>query len=558
MNNTRVPYALRSCVLAALAMVVVAPVLAAPPKYKISIIHMDGWTLEGRHLNNAGQVAGDMCTDDECGLKTFFFDYRNGVEVEIGAGRIYVWNEGLNSKGDIVGGFDNPAEGGEARPYVYMDGVFHELDSDPELDPFVVTTLNDINSSRQAIGDGYFRDGTGLGRPFLWENENITVFPIGPFEGVSARVINNAGQVAGVGQRNSEAHAFLYSDGQFEDLGTVLGADFLYVSHLSGTGILAGGANFPDGTTHAMRSKDGVMVDLGTLGGTESFPVAINNHGHIAGTSRTANGQFRAFLHDGNVMRNLGTLGGTSSSAGHITDNGQVCGTATKGDGSSAGWIFGFAGNKLIDLNSLIASTDPLKAKITIVGAQSCNEFGQVLAVGPDSRFNNRYHWMVLTPVDTTKPAVSAGLTGTKGANGWYKSDVSLVWKTVDAQAPIGSRKGCAAVTVTTDTAGFTSTCVARSLGGTGRKTVTVKRDTTVPTAAISRPAQGTVFNRNQVVRASFACADATAGIQSCAGTVGNGARIDTSKKLTNAMFQVKATDKAGLTRTVTTSYSVK
>ena len=71
------------------------------------------------------------------------------------------------------------------------------------------------------------------------------------------------------------------------------------------------------------------IVDLGTLGGTSSSGVAINDSGQIAGHSSTTNlldHAFRWTRRGG--MQDLGTLGGPFSFATAINDRGQVTGQA--------------------------------------------------------------------------------------------------------------------------------------------------------------------------------------------------------------------------------------
>ena len=76
------------------------------------------------------------------------------------------------------------------------------------------------------------------------------------------------------------------------------------------------------------------MHDLGTLGGTFSEGVAINDSGQVTGSSVTADGEFHAFLWDGTRMQDLGTLGGTHSDGTAINASGQVTGTPSTADGA--------------------------------------------------------------------------------------------------------------------------------------------------------------------------------------------------------------------------------
>ena len=76
------------------------------------------------------------------------------------------------------------------------------------------------------------------------------------------------------------------------------------------------------------------MVDLGTLGGTNSAAFGINDRGQIVGQSQTGAGADRAFLwtvKEG--MVDLGTLGGGSSVAFGINNRGQIVGESQTGLG---------------------------------------------------------------------------------------------------------------------------------------------------------------------------------------------------------------------------------
>jgi probable HAF family extracellular repeat protein len=66
------------------------------------------------------------------------------------------------------------------------------------------------------------------------------------------------------------------------------------------------------------------VTDLGTLSASD-----LNNAGQVVGQAGTTDGFNHAFLWDNGTMIDLGTLGGTNSGAYGINDLGQVVGAAT-------------------------------------------------------------------------------------------------------------------------------------------------------------------------------------------------------------------------------------
>jgi probable HAF family extracellular repeat protein len=89
---------------------------------------------------------------------------------------------------------------------------------------------------------------------------------------------------------------------------------------------------------HAFLWRDGTMTDLGTLGGPTSRTTAINDADHVAGAADTADGKLHAFLWKDGAMQDLGTLqGGDQSLAISINNHDQIAGLSTTAPGQELG-----------------------------------------------------------------------------------------------------------------------------------------------------------------------------------------------------------------------------
>lgn len=168
---------------------------------------------------------------------------------------------------------------------------------------------------------------------------------------------------------------------------------------------------------------------------------------------------------------------------------------------------------------------------------------------------------------DTTKPTVTI-LSPSEGASYQQNQVVNADFACADqaggsgvatcsGDAPNGdpintSTVGPHTFTVTAiDQAGNVTTLVRNY-------TVAAPPDTTKPTVTLGTPAEGASYTKNQVVNASYTCADDVggSGIATCVGTVASGSAIDTAT-VGAKTFTVTATDHAGNTASVTHSYTV-
>lgn len=214
--------------------------------------------------------------------------------------------------------------------------------------------------------------------------------------------INNTGQVAGYSfvrttPTIATPRAFRYtstpgSGGVMEDLGT-LGGSNSYAFGINDLGQVTGTATTAgDRVFHAYRftgapGAAGVMEDLGTLGGGFSGGQAINNAGQVVGGSYLSGDFFmRAFRFTGTpgaggVMEHISSFGGKDSYAYAINATGQVTGYADT-PGTIQRHAFLYSGppgaGVMTDLDAAAASVAGLGGPYAHSRGLAINNSGQV------------------------------------------------------------------------------------------------------------------------------------------------------------------------------------
>ena len=259
-------------------------------------------------------------------------------------------------------------------------------------------------------------------RAFLWEKGVMQ--DLGTLGGPDAwaRYINNGTQIAGVSFTNSAinpetgqptTHAFLWQHGEMRDLGT-LGGTFSEPFGLNNRGQVVGQSNLRgdpecNGSVdpcvkHAFFWERGSLKDIGTLGGSSSEALGVNESGEVVGLAGTQNDQANhGFVWKAGVMTDLGALEGDDcSQARAINSRGQIVGTsfscaAGLVSESATLWEKGSA----IDLNTFV----PPGSDLHLTGDDAyINDRGEI--AGTAIRPNGDIRAFLLIPCDENHPGI--------------------------------------------------------------------------------------------------------------------------------------------------------
>jgi endonuclease G len=147
----------------------------------------------------------------------------------------------------------------------------------------------------------------------------------------------------------------------------------------------------------------------------------------------------------------------------------------------------------------------------------------------------------------------------------WHAGNVSIACTASDSFSGLSNPADASFVLTTSVAAGFEDSnastdsrvvCDAAGNCVTAGPIAGNKIDRKNPEITLARPGNGDIYQLNDVITASFNCADTGSGIAACLGTFANNAAIDTLSSGPKS-FTVTATDAVGNASSLTVSYSV-
>jgi probable HAF family extracellular repeat protein len=293
----------------------------------------------------------------------------------------------INSTGTIVGGAATSIPDPSCpscflgHAFRWEDGILTDLVTLPGVNWSHATSINARGWATGGSSTTFVDPLTGgpEERAVLWKDgEIVDLGTLGTGIESAALYVKNSGEVvgfstvdttidpfasAGLGPYPSPTHAFIWRNGVLQDLGTLGGPDsFASAGCDNQRSDTAAGASFTNSTPnpstgiptlHPFFWGNGTMTDIGTLGGTLGLAQCLNNRGQVIGVASLP-GDFTGhpFLWDQGVITDLGTLGGDFGQAIWINNAGDVVGQADL-PGSANHHAFLWRQGRMTDLGSL-------------------------------------------------------------------------------------------------------------------------------------------------------------------------------------------------------------
>jgi len=397
----------------------------------------------------------------------------------------FIFGVGVNGRGQAAGAAATPTRDPfypicifpdcfVGHTFQWQDGVATDLGALPGNNNSGVGAMNSRGTVAGVSENGLVDPVINFPdlEPVVWKDGHI--IDLGTFGGNfgQANAINDRGQVVGFATNTTptpvsiaavgcdvdlavptQSRAFIWDGGPIQDLGTLGGTDSCAVL-INQRGQVAG-YSFTDTSSnppvHPFLWHHGTMRDLGTLGGT----FALNNRGEVAGPSFLAGDSVcHPFLWRRGELSDLGTLGGDTGIAESLNDAGDVVGEAdlpgASGPcfGPQAHHAFRWRRGVMTDLGT--QDGDPCSLALSI------NSLGQIVGASTDcSNFLHAFLWekggpMIdlnsFVPASSNLTLIAATLINDRGeiaAQGFLSNGDTHAILLIPCDEEQGDRDGC-------------------------------------------------------------------------------------------------------------------
>jgi probable HAF family extracellular repeat protein len=217
----------------------------------------------------------------------FLLDNGRFATIEAPGARTHTYAHGINNRGQIAGGFDNPSVDG---PDGRIHGVIRERGGRFvrfDVPGAMGTVANKINDRGEIVG-GSLDSAANVGAPgsdgFLLRRGMFTKLRLPGSLETQALGINNRGRVVGeYVDPSGTFHGFLWHRGRFTTIdgpGTLGGAVF----DINDRGQMVGAYLAADGSYRGFLLSRGRYTTFAAPGAPVTFPTDINNRGQIVGS----------------------------------------------------------------------------------------------------------------------------------------------------------------------------------------------------------------------------------------------------------------------------------
>ena len=324
--------------------------------------------------------------------------------------------EGISDRGWVVGS-SSLAGDQSGHAFLWRDGVMTDLGTLGGVNSQEQWPVKDnrgliVGSAETSAMDRFTEDFCGFDanagfpptglicRGFLWHDGVMTALPTLGGNNAQALGVNNRGQVVGLaetgiqdanctapqvfdieaviwGPRAGEIHELPPLPGDASSWATGIN-DREQVVGLSGNCVSpnfnAPGATVPQ---HGVIWENGTVANLGNLGGTTTFPWAINSKGQVVGQATLADDiTLHTFLWQKGVITDLGVLPGDSvSGAFGLNDRGEVVGGSCDQNFNCRAYLW--QDGLMTDINTLVK---PGSTPLFLVFGNDINSQGEIAA----------------------------------------------------------------------------------------------------------------------------------------------------------------------------------